>query len=61
MPIISREIALNTRKEGGSGPDYKLVQLLAILRKVSAVILWVMGIVVGILGIIAGNSLDGFF
>lgn len=50
LPLVQREIAKNTRKEGQEGSDYKMIGLLAVLYKVLAVIVWVLGIVLAIAG-----------
>lgn len=52
VPLIWREIALNTRKTA-QGSDYKMVQILAIIIKVFAGLIWLLGII----GAIGGNSL----
>ena len=44
LPMIQREIAMNTRKESEDGPTYKMVKILAVLYKVLAVIFWVLGL-----------------
>ncbi len=44
LPMIQREIAINTRKEA-KGPEYKMVQILSVLIKVFAVVFWILGIV----------------
>ncbi len=42
VPLIWREIALNTRTRGGS--DYKSVQVLSAVIKLLAVLSWVLGL-----------------
>lgn len=56
LPIIQREIAINTRADG-EGPNYSLVQLLAVLLKVSAVIIWIVGLIMGILALTGGAEM----
>ena len=58
LPIVIREIALNTRDDAGSGDSYKLVDVLAVLMKVAAVLIWVAGLVVIIITIAAPGSVD---
>ena len=57
LPIIQREIAMNTRKDGESGPTYSMVKVLSTLYKVLAVILWVVGFFSAISGLIGGASM----
>lgn len=48
MPRVIREVALNTRREGASGPNYPLVGLMSIMMKIWAVIIWLVGLVLAI-------------
>ena len=50
LPMIQREIAMNTRKDPEDGPTYKMVKILSILYKVLAVTFWVLGLVAAIGG-----------
>jgi len=60
MPLVMREIALNTRKEREGGSSYVLVRVLSICLKVLAVVLWVLGIV-SIVAINAAGAMGGLF
>lgn len=57
IPLIFREIAHNTRKDGQTGPDYKAVELLGILFKVFAVLIWLAGLGAAF----TGSLLESFF
>ena len=45
-PLALREIAINSRRDGASGPDYVLLRILSVLLKVFAVIVWNLGLLV---------------
>ncbi len=55
LPVIQREIAINTRKDG-QGPSYSLVQLLAVLLKISAVLIWLVGLILAIIALAGGGN-----
>ncbi len=57
LPLINREIAINTRKTEG-GPEYKMVQILSIIIKVFAVLFWIAGIIGAVAG---GKIFESFF
>jgi hypothetical protein len=40
MPIIQREIAINTRKDMDDGPKYSAVRFLSFLLKCESIIIW---------------------
>ena len=62
IPLIHREIAINTRKDAESeGPDYKLTQILSVLCKIAAVSIWIFGIVSVIVGLFWGGGHKGRF
>jgi hypothetical protein len=48
MPLVIRDIALNTRREGASGTHYPLVGLLSLMLKIWAVLIWLVGLVLAI-------------
>lgn len=61
LPIIQREIAMNTRKDGGEGSPYNMVKILSVLYKILALVIWVVGLVVAIGGLVGGGSMmNGF-
>lgn len=58
LPLIQREIAINTRTSP-EGPSYRLAQLLSTLMKVTAVILWSAGVLLAIITLAADGNLVG--
>ena len=58
LPMALREIAVNTRKEAG-GKEYKLIAILSVLFKISAVLVWVIGLVAAIAALAGGSSMMG--
>lgn len=61
LPLAIKEVALNTRKEGGSGNSYKLIDVLSTCMKVLAVVIWVIGLITAITSLVAGNTLGQLF
>ncbi|MFP4376374.1 MAG: hypothetical protein ACLFP4_04965 [Spirochaetales bacterium] len=59
LPIILREIALNTRN-GAEGPAYKMVNVLAVALKIFAVVIWVAALIIGVFVLIGGANMGGF-
>ena len=57
IPKIIREVALNTRKAGSAGSSYPLVDLLSLLIKIWAVVLWLAGLFLAIASLQLGNLL----
>ncbi len=58
LPIIFREIAINTRKDRTDGSNYTAVQMLSILYKIGSVICWFFAIVLLIAAIKYGKQYD---
>ena len=48
-PLVLREIAINTRREGQGGSDYVFLKILSVLLKVFAVIVWNAGLLAMVL------------
>ena len=65
LPLALKEIALNTRKEGGEGKSYSSINIYSVLIKIGAVLIWVLGLIMAIVSIAAGNMfsnlLGGFY
>jgi hypothetical protein len=61
IPVVLREVALNTRKEGGSGTNYPLMDLLSLLIKIWAVIVWVVGLLAAIAVLQMNDLITGLF
>jgi hypothetical protein len=61
LPMIQREIALNTRKQGEKGPTYSAVAVYCILLKILAIIIWTIGIAFMFVGTSFWDSLSYYF
>ena len=61
MPLVMREIAINTRRSGEQGSSYVLMKVLSICLKVLAVLLWFAGVASIIALNFAGSSLGNLF
>ena len=44
-PLALRELAINTRKNPSAGSPYTLLQVLSIITKIFAVLVWIAGLV----------------
>jgi len=61
MPLVMREIAINTRRGGEQGSSYLLMKVLSICLKILAVLLWFAGVASIIALNFAGTSLGNLF
>jgi hypothetical protein len=61
MPLVMREIAINTRKAGEQRSGYTLMKVLSVCLKIFAALLWFAGIVAIIALNFAGTSLGNLF
>jgi len=61
MPLVMREIAINTRRTAEQGSPYTLMKVLSVCLKIFAIILWFAGIASIIVLNFAGTSLGGLF
>jgi len=61
MPLVMREIAINTRRTAEQGSPYTLMKVLSVCLKIFAIILWFAGIASIIVLNFAGTSLSGLF
>ncbi len=59
MPLVMREIALNTRRDREAGSSYILARVLSVCLKILAVVMWLLGIV-SIVAINAAGAFNGF-
>ena len=57
MPLVMREIAINTRRAGEHGSTYTLMKVLSVCLKIFAALLWFAGVVAIIALNFAGTSL----
>lgn len=57
MPLVMREIAINTRRNAEQGSSYILMRVLSVCLKIVAVLLWFAGIASIIALNAAGTSL----
>ena len=61
MPLVMREIAINTRKNGEQGNSYVLMRVLSICLKILAVLLWILGVASIVAINAAGSAFSGLF
>jgi hypothetical protein len=61
MPLVMREIAINTRRTAEQGSPYTLMKVLSVCLKIFAIIFWFAGIASIIVLNFAGTSLGGLF
>lgn len=61
LPMATREIAMNTRKDPSQGSSYVMIKVLSICLKVMAVLLWVVGVGLWAAMLLGGPSLGGLF
>jgi len=61
MPLVMREIAINTRRTAEQGSPYALMKVLSVCLKIFAVLLWFAGVVSIIALNFAGTSLGNLF
>ncbi len=57
MPLVMREIAINTRRSGEPGSPYLLMKVLSICLKIFAVLLWFAGVASIVALNFAGSSI----
>jgi hypothetical protein len=58
LPIIIREIAINTRKNIYDGPNYTAVKMLSILLKIGPIVMWLIAFFVLIVSVKYGKEYD---
>jgi small-conductance mechanosensitive channel len=58
LPLVIREVALNTRKEGEGGTQYRSLDVLSVCLKVLAVVIWVIGLIMAIASLVAGGNIS---
>jgi len=61
MPLVLREIAINTRRGGEQGSSYVLMKVLSVCLKILAVLFWFAGVASIIALNFAGSSLGNLF
>jgi len=61
LPLVMREIAINTRRNSEQGSSYILMKVLSVCLKIVAVLLWFAGIASIIALNAAGTSLGSLF
>ena len=61
MPLVMREIAINTRRNAEQGSSYSLMKVLSVCLKIFAVLLWFAGVASIIVLNFAGTTLGGLF
>ena len=61
MPLVMREIAINTRRNVEQGSSYTLMKVLSVCLKIFAVLLWIAGVASIIALNAAGTSLGSLF
>ncbi|MGO9412558.1 MAG: hypothetical protein ACLQCB_17630 [Spirochaetia bacterium] len=61
MPLVMREIAINTRRSAEQGSSYSLMKVLSVCLKIFAVLLWFAGVASIIVLNFAGTTLGGLF
>jgi hypothetical protein len=59
VPLVWREIALNTRRDPSQGSSFAMVKVLSVCLKILAVIMWIFGIAVIIAVSATGSALNG--
>jgi hypothetical protein len=61
MPLAWREIAINSRGDGGEGNAYVMLKVLSVCLKILAVVFWIAGIACIVAFNIGGQEMGGFF
>ncbi len=61
MPLVMREIAINTRRDQERGSSYTLMKVLSVCLKIVAIILWFAGVASIVALNAAGTSLGNLF
>lgn len=60
VPMMWREIAINTRRNPEQGSPYAMVKVLSVCLKILAVVLWIAGIASIVAVAVAGSAFNGW-